>query len=66
MTNEEAAKECNKLVSEFFKDTPEKIELWFNIENPMLGNVSANKMIEVGRAEKLLKIIKNMLEGNMA
>lgn len=54
------------LVNEFFHDRPHLIEIWWSTENPMLGGIRPDDMIKIpGRAEKMLKIFKNMQEGNM-
>lgn len=51
---------------EFGLDKSLRAETWFNVPNPMLGNVRPAMMIKIGRAEKLLKFIINQLEGNCA
>jgi uncharacterized protein (DUF2384 family) len=52
-----------ELVAEFFKGDLEKTNLWLNIKNPLLGNISPRDMIRFGRYEKLLKFIQDALEG---
>ncbi len=47
----------------FFKSIG-KTKRWFAATNPLLGGVSANWMIEIGRSAKLYKIICNQLEEN--
>ena len=47
----------------FFKSF-KKASLWFEIENPLLGGVSPTHMIDMGREDKLYKIITQALEEN--
>lgn len=56
-------KELHRLVEGFFKD-PEKTRLWFKLPNPLLGDLSPNKMIRLGRYKKLLKFVKQSLADN--
>jgi len=56
--------ECIRLVREFFKGRLDKENAWFEARNPLLGNVSPNDMIQVGRAERLLKFIRTQLLEN--
>src|SRR5882762_10287207 len=42
------------LVAEFFAGDEQKVGLWFEIANPMLGNVSPRDMIRIGRYKRLL------------
>jgi hypothetical protein len=51
------------LVGSFFKD-PEKTEMWFQIPNPLLGNLSPSEMIRIGRFKKLYRFIQTALEEN--
>jgi hypothetical protein len=50
------------LVANHFRDWS-KAKLWFETPNPQLGNVSPNKMIELGRTEKLKEFIESSLGG---
>lgn len=64
--NEQAAAEARRLVGEFFKDE-EKTALWFNTCNPQFGRyVKPQDLIDMGRADKLLRTVKLMLEENNA
>lgn len=45
------------LVAEFFADEPHKVKLWFEIANPMLGNISPSDMIRIGRYKRLLSFV---------
>lgn len=65
MDSKTCEEEARALVSEFFKDEPHKAEIWWTIPNPMLGNVAPEIMLKIGRGDKLLKQIKNQLEGNV-
>jgi hypothetical protein len=50
-----------KLVEGFFEKEPEKYKLWMTTDNPMLGDISPELMIAIGREEKLIKFIKHQL-----
>jgi hypothetical protein len=45
------------LVAEFFGGNAQKVGLWFEIANPMLGNVSPRDMIRIGRLKRLLNFV---------
>lgn len=45
------------LVAEFFDGDAQKVGLWFEIANPMLGNVSPRDMIRIGRYKRLLNFV---------
>lgn len=51
------------LISAFFQDTGTMVR-WMRAENPLLGGMSPNKMLEMGRGEKLLNFVKTQLEEN--
>jgi hypothetical protein len=51
------------LVGHFFKDQDKTI-LWFQVPNPLLGNIAPRDMIRIGRFEKLLKFIQTALSEN--
>lgn len=42
-----------------------KTYLWFTTNNPMLGGKAIN-LVKIGRSAKLLKIIQNLLAGDIA
>lgn len=49
----------NKLkrtLDKFFLD-PKMTDLWFKTKNPLLGGVSPDKMIQIGRLKKLTKFV---------
>ena len=52
------------LVAGYFDGDLEKTQLWFNTENPLLGDISPRDMIRYGRYTKLRKFIFNALAGN--
>lgn len=52
------------LVGSHFKD-PQKTILWFQIPNPLLGNLPPRDMIRLGRFKKLLKFIQTALDENV-
>lgn len=51
------------LVAEAFNGDMKKVNLWFQIRNPQLGNISPRDMIKHGRFKKLLQHIHNLREG---
>lgn len=51
------------LVQHFFCDM-RKTKIWFEQGNPMLGGVRPIDMVLTGRADKLFKIIDNLLQEN--
>lgn len=51
------------LVASHFNDI-EKTMLWFQVPNPLLGNMSPKDMIRVGRFKKLFKFIQTALDEN--
>jgi len=50
-------------VNEFFKDK-DKTKLWFETANPLLGEISPNQMMDLGRFQKLGQFIENSLNEN--
>lgn len=64
LDNVTCAQECRRLVAEFFKDEPHKVDLWFRTPNPSFGGIKPNELIELGRAWKLLQFIENALAAN--
>jgi len=45
------------LVAEYFNGDVQKVGLWFELANPMLGNVSPRNMIRGGRYKRLLNFV---------
>jgi hypothetical protein len=45
------------LVAEFFSGDAQKVALWFEIANPMLGNISPRTMIRLGKYKRLLSFV---------
>jgi hypothetical protein len=45
------------LVAEFFAGDAQKTALWFEIANPMLGNISPRTMIRLGKYKRLLGFV---------
>lgn len=52
-----------KLVENFFCEEPEKYEMWMKTNNPMLGGVSPEWMIAIGKEDTLVKFIHQQLFG---
>ena len=51
------------LVAEYFNDF-QKTVLWFQVSNPLLGNMTPRDMIRLGRFKKLFKFIQTALDEN--
>lgn len=45
------------LVAEFFQGDAQKVALWFQLANPMLGNVAPRVMLRTGRYYRLLNFV---------
>jgi hypothetical protein len=54
------------LVAEFFAGDAQKVGLWFEIANPMLGNASPRDMIRFGRYKRLLNFVIDSREAEAA
>ena len=52
-------------VFDHFEHDLEKTKLWFESPNPLLGNVSPNEMIKLGRVYKLAMFIDDSLAMNL-
>lgn len=50
------------MVEKFFGGDVAKTILWFNTKNPMLGGLSPNDMIRLGKYENLRKFITSSME----
>lgn len=55
-----------KLVAEFFEGDAQKVALWLETPNPMLGSISPRMMLRCGRYERLLKFIIEAREAERA
>ncbi|MBB6092106.1 hypothetical protein HNQ60_000952 [Povalibacter uvarum] len=54
------------LVAEFFRGDAHKVGLWFELANPMLGNISPRTMIRAGRYKRLLNFVLEAREAEQA
>jgi len=54
---------CYLLVYSFFQ-SERKTQEWFSFTNPLLGGISPNEMLEIGRGKELLAFIENQLKEN--
>ena len=54
------------LVAEFFKGDVHKVGLWFELANPMLGNISPRNMIRAGRYKRLLNFVLEARDAELA
>ncbi|MGA3158882.1 MAG: hypothetical protein ABSE43_15035, partial [Steroidobacteraceae bacterium] len=54
------------LVAEFFVGDVQKVGLWFELANPLLGNVSPRDMIRIGRYKRLLNFVLEAREAEAA
>ncbi len=53
-----------EIVAGHFKGDPGKTAIWFQVPNPLFGNLSPRDMIRFGRYKKILRIIQSALSGN--
>jgi hypothetical protein len=54
------------LVAEFFAGDVQKVGLWFEVANPMLGNISPRDMIRIGRYKRLLNFVVDARDAEAA
>jgi hypothetical protein len=54
------------LVAGFFAGDVQKVGLWFELANPMLGNISPRDMIRIGRYKRLLNFVVDAREAEAA
>jgi hypothetical protein len=54
------------LVAEYFEGDVQKVGLWFELQNPMLGNISPRNMIRRGRYKRLLNFVLDAREAENA
>ena len=54
------------LVPEDFNGAVNKVSLWFELQNPMLGNISPRNMIGGGRYKRLLNFVLDAREAEAA
>ena len=54
------------LIAEFFAGDAQKVGLWFELPNPVLGNVSPRQMIRIGRYKRLLNFVMDAREAESA
>lgn len=59
-----AFQEIQAIVNRHFGNEVDKINAWWKTPNPLLGELSPAEMVHAGRAEKLLKVIREWVEGN--
>ncbi len=57
------ATEIYSTLYQFFNWDCEKVDLWMNTRNPLLGNQIPIEMVLIGRHEKLLDFIESQIEG---
>ncbi len=60
----EIANVCEKVAAAFGGDV-EKTALWYQLPNPLLGNISPRDMIRLGRFKKLSRVVDEALAGNI-
>ena len=61
---EHEARKAWRLVLGFFEGNVSKTKAWFAAENPLLGGLTPNDMINMGRGAKLLKLVEHQLDEN--
>lgn len=52
-----------EIVNTFFKDD-ERTKLWMKTPNPLLGKLSPNDLMSLGREKKLRLFVENQLNEN--
>ena len=52
------------LVTSFFRGDATKAQMWLEAPNPLLGNYSPLRMLELGRLEKLVEFIAQQIAAN--
>lgn len=57
-------KDILDLVASFFDYDLLKTVEWFQVPNPLLGNLSPSEMIRSGRVDKLHKWVRQQVEAN--
>ena len=62
--SEDDDKVAQGLVLGYFNGDEHKTELWFSSPIPLLGNLTPNGLLAMGRGDKLLKFIRNQLAEN--
>ena len=53
------------LIAEYFSGDAVKVGLWFELANPMLGNISPRTMIRLGRYKRLLNFVMQAREAEV-
>jgi hypothetical protein len=54
-----------ELVADNFEGNLTKVQMWFRVQNPMLGMIAPIDMIKAGRIDKLEKFIMDARMGNL-
>lgn len=54
------------LVAEFFSGDAQKTALWFEIANPMLGNISPSNLIRIGKQKRLFTYVVSARDAQTA
>ena len=52
-------------VEQFFDNDKDKAALWFRTPNPLLGEVSPDFMIAMGKTDRLVSFIQEQLDLNI-
>lgn len=52
------------LVAEYFEGDSKKTAMWFKTPNPMLGDITPQNMVRLGRSNKLINFIMEAKEAN--
>jgi len=54
------------LVGDYFQGDARKVGLWFQLANPLLGNIAPRDLIRVGQYQKVLAFVLNAREAQLA
>jgi hypothetical protein len=55
-----------ELVAEHFDGDIERTVLWFNLKNPLFGNIAPKDLIRFGRYKRLLEVLMDFKNGQQA
>lgn len=64
MFHNQIESDIRKTVLEFFDGDQEKTTLWFSHPNPLLGGLSPNSLISIGKADKVWSFVLTQTNGD--
>lgn len=57
--------DINEQIAAFFKDDIKKVDKWMNTQNPSIGYLTPNEMINLGGKKRVEQVVDNMLKGEL-